>query len=89
MNYTYLAGTLIALVVLIPAALRIFSRIMNRRLARRLATGPVGLLLKHNYRYAMDLSQMVSTGELSVADAGKLANNWMLQRESRSGVGPR
>jgi len=83
MNYTYLIGALLSMTLLIPAALRLFSSIMNRRLARKLATGPVGLLLKHDYHYAMNLSRMVSEGELSVAEAGKLANDWMLRNRSQ------
>ena len=85
MNYTCLIGALLSMTILIPAAIRLFSSILNRRLARKLATGPVGILLKHDYHYAMNLSRMVSEGDMSVAEAGKLANDWMLR--SRSGGG--
>ena len=83
MNYTYLIGTLMCLIILIPAALRIFSKIMNRRLARKLATGPVGTLLKHDYNYAMDLSQMVSEGDLSLTEATTIADNWLSNNNVR------
>jgi hypothetical protein len=77
MNYTHVVGTLVGLAILIPAALRIFSKTMNRRLARKLATGPVGILLKHDYQYAMDLSRMVSEGDLSHTEASRVADNWL------------
>jgi len=85
MNYTYLIGIILGMIILIPAALRLASSMLNRRLARKLATGPVGLLLKHDYHYAMDLSQLVSAGDLSPAEAGKLANDWMLRSKGRGG----
>lgn len=85
MNYSYLIGILLGMLILIPAALRLASSMLNRRLARKLATGPVGLLLKHDYHYAMDLSRLVSAGDLSPAEAGKLANDWMLRSTDRGG----
>lgn len=85
MNYTYIIGIILGMIILIPAALRLVSSMMNRRLARKLATGPVGLLLKHDYHYAMDLSQLVSAGDLSPAEAGRLANDWMLRSKNRGG----
>ena len=85
MNYTYLIGIILGMIILIPAALRLTSSMMNRRLARKLATGPVGLLLKHDYHYAMDLSRLVSAGDLSPAEAGKLANDWMMRSKGLGG----
>ena len=86
MNNTYIIGILLGMIILMPAALRLAARLMNRRLARKLATGPVGLLLKYDYRYAMDLSRLVSAGERSPAEAGKLANDWILRNKGRGGL---
>ena len=88
MNYTCVVGTLVGLVILIPAALRLFSKAMNRRLARKLAMGPVGILLKHDYQYAMDLSRMVSEGELSHTEASRIADIWLSGKQKRP-IGPR
>ncbi len=88
MNYTFLFGILMCLTILIPAALRTFSKAMNRRLARKLATGPVGILLKHDYNYAMDLSRMVSDGDLSLTEATVIADNWLQQNRGQVGVRP-
>ncbi len=79
MNYTYWVGAILCLVLLIPAAMRAVSKALNRKLARRLATGPVGVLLQHNYSYAMDLSRMAADGELSEAEAGALAESWLFR----------
>lgn len=87
MNYTYFIGSLMCFLIFIPAALRTYSKRMHRRLARRLASGSVGALLKHEYNYAMELSQMVSEGDLSVADVTVMADNWLL-RNTDSGVLP-
>jgi len=83
MNYTFLIGTLMCLTILIPAAVRTFSNVMNRKLARKLATGPVGILLKHDYNYAMDLSRMVSEGDLSLGEATVIADNWLSKHNIR------
>jgi len=75
MNYGYTIGILISLILLIPAALKMYSKISNRRLARKLATGSVGALLRYDYNYAMSLSRMVSEGDLSLQDAAAIADS--------------
>lgn len=77
MDYLILIGCILTLALLTPAMVRALSHAMNRRLARKLATGPVGVLLRHDYPYAMELSNMVSEGNLSVAEASELADNWI------------
>ena len=74
-NYALIFGCILVLVLLTPAMAKTISHAMNRRLARKLAKGPVGLLLKHDFNFAMELSKKVSKGDLSVAEVTKIAEH--------------
>ena len=56
---------------------KLISRILNRRLARKLAEGPVGLLMRYDYDYAMDLSSAVFSGETTLQQASGLTEIWI------------
>lgn len=79
MFYLFLVGWAACMVVLIPATRRVITGIINRRMAGRLATGPVGMLFKHDRNYAMVLSNMVAEGDLDIDDAAALAHDRMQQ----------
>jgi hypothetical protein len=70
-------GILVAAVLLTPVMLKMVSRQLNRRLAARLAKGPVGTLMRFDYDYAMTLSRDVFAGELSVEQAAQLAGRYL------------
>ena len=63
---------------------KLISRILNRRLARKLAQGPVGLLMRYDYDYAMDLSSAVFSGETTLRQASKHAETWIRQYTAAS-----
>ena len=65
---------LIILAIKIP---KLISRVLNRRLARKLAEGPVGLLMRYDYEYAMDLSSSVFSGETTLEQASRHAEIWI------------
>jgi|GEM_PF-898968 len=79
MFYLFLAGWAAYMILLIPATRRAVTGVINRRIARRLATGPVNTLFKHDYNYAMVLSHMVAEGDLHIEDATELAYDRMKQ----------
>ena len=56
---------------------KLISRVLNRRLARKLAEGPVGYLMRYDYDYAMDLSSAVFSGETTLRQASKQAEIWI------------
>jgi hypothetical protein len=72
-----LIGVLAGLVILVTRIPKRVSRLLNRRLARKLAKGPVGTLMRHNYDYAMELSAAVFQGEKSLEQAKKHAETWI------------
>ena len=74
-NYALILGCILVLALLTPAMAKAVSHAMNKRLARKLAKGPVVLLLKHDFNYAMELSKMVSQGDLSLAEVTKIAEH--------------
>jgi len=79
MFYLFLAGWAACMITLIPVTRRVITGIINRRMARRLETGPVGMLFKHDYNYAMVLSNMVAEGDLNIKDATELADDLLQQ----------
>lgn len=74
-----LIAGLVILAIRIP---KLISRILNRRLARKLAEGPVGLLMRYDYDYAMDLSSAVFSGETTLRQASKHAEIWIRQNKA-------
>lgn len=82
-DYAILFGCVLILALLTPAMVRTISHAMNRRLARKLAKGPVGQLLKHDYNYAMELSRMVSEGDLSLSKASNIAKHRLNRNSDR------
>jgi len=79
MFYLFLAGWAACMILLIPATRRTVTGVINRRMARRLATGPVNTLFKHDYNYAKVLTHMVAEGDLHIEDATGLAHDRMKQ----------
>jgi len=77
--YLFLAGWAACMILLIPATRRAITGVINRRMTRRLATGPVNTLFKQDYDYAMVLSHMVAEGDLHIEDATGLAQDRMMQ----------
>lgn len=86
---TYFAifiGCVLILTLLTPGVVRALAHASNRRLARKLAKGPVGLLLKFDYNYAIDLSKMVSKGDLSLSDATSIAEHCLKDKTAERQV---
>jgi len=79
MFYLFLAGWAACMILLIPATQRAVTGVINRKVARRLTTGPVNMLFKHDYNYAMVLTHMVAEGDLHIEDATELAHDRMKQ----------
>ena len=77
MNAVLIFGTLVASALVMPVLLKFFSRQLNRRLARKLARGPVGALMRYDYDYAMALSRDVFTGDLKAEQAARIADRFL------------
>ena len=82
-DFTFIIGCVLILALLTPTVARVVSHAMNRRLARKLAKGPVGQLLKHDYNYAMELSKMVSEGDLSLSEVTNIAEHCLWEAGKR------
>jgi hypothetical protein len=74
MDLAWIIGISAATALLARLFLKWVSRRLNRRLAEKLARGPVGELIRFDYDYAMALSREVFAGGMSVEQAAQIAD---------------